>query len=53
MKIEIEMKLETENWLTPGEILTWRKKEFPIDKYLSYSQINDICAGLKGKKIYN
>ena len=38
MKIEVEKKLEDEDWLTPGEVLDWIKKEFPTDMHLSYSQ---------------
>ena len=42
MKIEIEKRLEEQNWLTAGDILSWIKKEFPIDKHLSYSQVENI-----------
>ena len=42
VKIEIEKKLEEENWLTPGEILKWVKEHFTIDMHLSYSQVDDL-----------
>ena len=36
MEIEIEMKLEDENWFSPGELLKWIKDSFTIDESLSY-----------------
>lgn len=42
MKIQIEKKLESENWLTPGEVETWMKAEFPIENHFSYQQIHEI-----------
>jgi len=42
MKCEIEKQLEEKNWLTPGEILSWMKENFTVEKLLSYSQVDDI-----------
>ena len=42
MKIEIIKKLEEQDWLTPGEILDWIKKNFPVNMHLSYNRVNDI-----------
>ena len=42
MKIEVEKKLEEENWLSPGELLNWINKSFPVDSHLNYQQIDQI-----------
>jgi len=49
MKQEIEKKLENESWLSPKQIEEWINKEFPIDKHLSYGQIDQIVQSWRKK----
>jgi len=49
MKIEIEKKLEGENWLTPGEVLDWIKSNYPLNQHLSYSQVSEAVQSWREK----
>jgi len=49
MKIEIEKKLEDENWPTPKEVLDWIKKSFEIANHLTYNQVEEIVTSWRKK----
>jgi len=49
MKIEIEKKLEGENWLTPAEVLDWIKSNCPLNQHLSYSQVSEAVQSWREK----
>jgi len=49
MKIEIERKLEEEDWLTPGQVLKWVQLNFSLDCHLSYSQVDEIVQSWRKK----
>ena len=49
MKIEVEKKLEDENWLTPSEVLEWIKTNFDIQNHLSYQQVEEIISAWRKK----
>jgi len=42
MKLEVEKKLDQENWLSIHETYKWIIENFEISKHLSYEQVNDI-----------
>ena len=51
MKIEIEKKLEEEDWSTPAEILKWILANFSIQNHLSYSHVDEIVQTWRRKNI--
>lgn len=48
-KIEIEKKLEEEDWLTPLQVLKWIQDKFPLESHLSYSQVDEIVQSWRKK----
>ena len=42
MRIEIEKKLELENWLSVQDVYKWVCDNHSSDKHLTYSQVDDV-----------
>ena len=42
MKLEIEKKLENENWLSILGVPQWKCQNYSLDHQLSYPQVDDI-----------
>ena len=53
MVLEIEKKLEDQNWLTPAEVLKWIKSSYTIEKHLDYTQVHDIVKNWREKNSAN